>query len=134
MVGGQAFVVADAASASADPREGPFDDPSAGQDDEALGAVAAFHDLDGEVPALSRPGHELAGVSAVGPHPCDVVVDLLQPGDKRPGAVTVLDTGCGHQDDQHQAERIDGEMPLALVHLLARIPPPAADGDGLGSP
>ena len=73
MVGGEAFVVADAAPVSADPGQRPFDDPASGQHNESGYVVTAFDDLDGQVKRGAGPVQELAGVAAVGPDEPDPV-------------------------------------------------------------
>ena len=67
VVFGQAFVVADGASAAGDPGDGPLDDPAAGQHLEGVQVIRPFHDLKFQLRLELGlgPGHQLPGVAAV---------------------------------------------------------------------
>ncbi len=80
------------------------------------------------------PGHELAGVGAVGPDPGDGFVPGAQEGQGRAGTVTVLDVGGGHDHDQQQPDRVHHDMAFAAGDFLARIESAAAGADGFGGP
>ncbi len=100
MVGWQAFVVAHAAPAPADPGQGAFDDPAAGQDGEAAGVVGAFDDGDGQGERGQGPFDEQAGVAAVGPYEADVLAAVVQELQQWLGGVAVGDAGGGDQAGQ----------------------------------
>ena len=72
VAGGEAFVVADSAAVLANPGEGSFYDPAAGQDLEGV-RVAPGDDLDSHLPGCC-PGAELAGVDGIGPDQADAAV------------------------------------------------------------
>jgi hypothetical protein len=65
VAGGQVLIIADGAAVLADPGEGPFDDPAAGQDLEGV-PVAFGDDLECHLQGLGPRG-ELAGVSGISP-------------------------------------------------------------------
>ena len=127
MAGGQVLVVADGAAVFADPGEGPFDDPAAGQDLEDV-PVTLGHDLDGDLHG-GGPGGQLAGgVSGIGPDQDDFGAGAVQVPQQGPGAVAVLD-GCGGDDHgQEQAAGVYGDGPFTAVDFLGVVPAPAAFG------
>ena len=119
----EAFPVLGQSSAAAEPNECAFDDPAFGQRDEACGLTRSLDDLD--VDARQNPfdrALELRPlVTAVG-----IELDQERKGaeqarhQQRP-AVAVLDVG-GVDDGVHQqALRIDEDVPLLALDLLARI-------------
>lgn len=71
MVLGKAFVVAHASSVSVFQASVRSNDPTARQDLEAGGVVAAFDDLHHDLVGGFGPGEEFAGVVAVGPGQLD---------------------------------------------------------------
>jgi len=94
--------------------------------------VGAFHDLEGELQGGRGPGDQLAGVAAVGPCEPDLGERLLQVPQQWPGRVAVLDAGGGDQHGQQQADRVDGDVPLAAVDLLPGVVAAAGSGGLLG--
>ena len=83
--------------------------------------IGALDDLEGELEAGFGPGDELAGVAAVGPGQLHRGEGAAQVPQQRPGGVAVLDAGGGDQHGQQQPDRVDGDVPLAAVDLLARV-------------
>jgi hypothetical protein len=101
VVVGAAFVVAGAASASADPGEGAFDDPAAGQDVEAVASAGvrggAWDDLEGDVEDVRGGRDETFDVVAlVGPDVADSTVG--GGAEQGGGGVLVGDVGGSHHD------------------------------------
>jgi hypothetical protein len=110
-------------SASAEPGEGSLDDPAFGQDNEALGLIGALDDLD--VDALENgPQCVLeccALISAISVELQKEGVETEQRRHQEHAAVAILDV-CGVHDSVHQeALRIDENVPLLALDLLARI-------------
>ena len=134
MVCWQAFVVADGAAAPGDPRQGPLDDPAAGQHLEGVQVIGPLDDFQRQLRLELGlgPGDELAGVSAVGPGEPDRGECFPQVPQQRPGSVAVLDAGGGDQHGQQQPDGVDSDVPLAAVDLLARVVAAAGLPDGLG--
>jgi len=109
-------------AAAADPGQGALDDPAFGENDEAM-QVVALHDLDGpgagpcENPRQLRP--LIVGIGE----------DALDEGEQaartaiqdQAGAVAILDVGRVDNDIQQQAERVDEDVALAPLDLLARV-------------
>jgi hypothetical protein len=67
VVVGPGLVVADAAAVLGDPGVAVFDDPTAGQDSEPAGVVAAFDHLNSQCQNMFRLCNEPFGIAAVGP-------------------------------------------------------------------
>src|SRR5512134_463923 len=116
------FDVFGEASAAVEPTEGAFDDPALRQDDEALGSVRSFDDLQrcagGLADGACRVGALIGAVGDDALQEREQPADLLQYGQ---AAVPVLDVGRKDGHPQHQAERIHDRMALAPLDLLAGI-------------
>lgn len=117
-----ALEIAREASIAADPRQGSFDDPTFGQDDEAVQLVA----LDD----LQRPGAALRDgsgrihvlVAGIGEDALDEREEAARAWiENEPRDVAILHVGSVDDDIQQEAERIDENVPLAARDLLARI-------------
>lgn len=117
-----ALEVAREASMVTDPRQGSFDDPTFGQDDEAVQLVA----LDD----LQLPGAALCGgssrfhalVAGISEDALDEREEAARARvENEPRAVAILHVGRMDDDIQQEAERVDENMPLAARDLLARI-------------
>lgn len=91
---GSPFEVFSEAPIAAQPGESPFHHPTPGQDDEALGGVGSFDDLQGPIAHGGQGGLQLvARVAAIGkdmPQPRERGADRSQ---YRRSAITVLDIG-----------------------------------------
>jgi hypothetical protein len=118
---GVALEVAGETTVAADPGEGAFDDPSFGQDDEAM-RLGALDDLQlpGAGPGDDR-GHLRPLIAAVGIDDLDEGKQAAGPTQQQIRAVAILHTGRMDHDVQEEAERIDEDMPLAARDLLARV-------------
>src|SRR4051794_8375880 len=96
-------------------------DPALGQRHEALGVVAA----DDLQPPAAGPGHRLRGrLAAVGAVGEDHLDEREQPprrAQQRDGAVPVLDVGGMDRGAQEKAQRVDQDVPLLALDLLARV-------------
>jgi hypothetical protein len=107
---------------AADPGEGAFDDPSLGENDEAMQLVA-FDDFEGPGSGPDEGGSQLWSL-VVG-----IGKDDLDEGKQAAGstvedqrrAVAVLHVGRMHNDVQQEPERVDENVPLAALDLLARV-------------
>ena len=117
-----ALEVARKAAVVTDPCEGSLDDPTLGQDDEAMQLVA----LDD----LQLPGAGLGNgrgclrslVAGIGEDALDEREEAARALVKHePRAVAVLHVGRMDDDVQQETERVDENVPLAARDLLARI-------------
>ena len=106
---------------STDPGEGALDDPAVRKKFEANGIVRPLHDVEHPASQLFCPADEFPRVSAVGP-------DALQPRKQSPqfaqhefGTIAILHIGRMHHDGQDQPQRVDDDVPLATLDLLARV-------------
>lgn len=118
---GVALEVAGEATVAGDPGEAAFDDPTLGQDDEAM-QLGAFHDL--ELPTAGPGdggGHFRPLVTAIGEDRLDEREQAAGPAQQQIGAVAILHVGRVDHDVQEQAERVDENVPFAARDLLARI-------------
>jgi hypothetical protein len=121
--GGEVLKILGEAAASIEPCESSLDDPPARQDFEPFGCVRALHDRDG------KPGQGLrqrvtefrALISAVGE---EFLKERIKPEhglqDICP-SVTVLDVRRMNDRVQQQSYRIDQDVPLLSLDLLARV-------------
>lgn len=114
----------------ADPGERALDNPSLGQDDEAMRLVS-FDDLQLPSAGLGDGSGRLGSLIA------SIGEDALDEGEQssstpiedQPGAVAILQIGAVDDNVQQKAERVDENMPLATrdlsatssLSLLARI-------------
>jgi hypothetical protein len=117
-----ALEVARQATVSADPCESALDDPTFGENDEAMQLIA-LDDLQrpgaGVCDRRGDPGSLIAGIGE----------DALDEGEEaaralvedKPRAVAILDIGRMDDDVQQEAERVNEDMPLAARNLLARV-------------
>lgn len=119
---GVALEIARQASVAADPGEGALDDPTLGEDDEAM----QFGSLDD----LQRPGAGLgygggerrALIAGVGEDALDEGEEAARAHvEDKPRAIAVLHCGGMNDDVQEEAERVDEDVSLAARDLLARI-------------
>jgi site-specific DNA recombinase len=114
-------------------RKDYFDDPSSGQQLEAVRGIRAPDDLQRPGAVRSKSGLQFAaGVAAIGE-------DVAQPGERmadrrqqRRRAVAILDVGCVHVGRDQQPVGIGQDMALAAFDLLAGVV--AARPAGLGRP
>ena len=109
-------------SASAEPREGSLDDPAFGQDNEAMG-IGAFDDF--EVHALQNTPQSVlkacALISAIGVELQKKGIETEQGCHQEHAAVAILDVGGMHDGVHQKALRVDENVALLTLDLLARI-------------
>ena len=121
---GASLEIARQAAIAADPRQGSFDDPALGQDNEFVQFVA----LDDLENPTAGAGSGLRGAWAL---IAGIGEDALDEGEEAAGApienqprpVAVLNIAGMNDDVQQKAECIDKDMALAPGDLLARIKP-----------
>src|SRR5258708_39521173 len=118
------FIVAHQPAALIEPGKRAFHDPPFAHQGKALGRLGSFDDFQVEFspgPQRLDPTEQLSGITAIGPddlQPTEVKPHLAQ---KLPRPVAVLDGGGSHAHPQQQSQRVDQQMPLAALDLLARI-------------
>ena len=119
----EAFPVLDQSSAAAEPSEGAFNDPALWQRDEACGVIRPLDDLDGD--ARQNPLHRALElrplIAAVGIELDQEWKSAEQARHQQRAAVAVLDVGGVHDGMHQQALRIDEDVPLLALDLLACI-------------
>ena len=120
-VDGQVLEVLGQPAATPEPGEGPLDDPSLGQRDEALGVAAA----DNLEPPAAGPGDARRGrstsIGAVGEDHLDEGKQPPRRTQQGHGTIPILDVGGLDRSAQEQAERVDQDVALLAFDLLARI-------------
>ena len=107
---------------AADPSQGALDDPAFGKNDEAMQLVT-LDDRDGPGSGLGEGRRQLRSLVA------GVGEDAFDEGEQaacaaiehQPSAIAVLDIGRVDDDVQQEAERVDEDVPLATLDLLARV-------------
>ena len=118
---GVTLEVAGQAAVAADPGKSTLDDPSLGQDDEAMG-IAALDDLQAPAAGLGDEfGHLWPLVAGVGKDAFDERKGSPCGAQQVARAVAILQIGRVDGDAQQEAKRIDEDVALAAGDLLARI-------------
>ncbi len=114
------FIVFAESSGPVEPGEGALDDPSFRQHLKGM-LFVPFDDLDGVIKHIAGPVDQLARVAAVGEDPGDRVEAAKQLHQHRPRPGSVLDAGRMDHHRQQVSLRIDREVPLSPLDLLARV-------------
>src|SRR5579871_3964915 len=70
---------------------------------------------------LPDPEDQLAGVTAIGPNELNRAIGLKKRCQQALSRIPILDVGAGDHYDQHQAQRVDDQVTLGTVDLLAGI-------------
>jgi hypothetical protein len=120
----QQLVIFTQASVAIEPAKSTFHNPTFGNDHTALERVGALRHVQADGasrPPRPDPVHQRTGIGPVGPEmpsPREpvpqAVQDLLR-------AITVLDTGGGHDHGQEQPEGVHEDVTLPPFDLLARV-------------
>ena len=109
--------------AAVEPCDGALNDPTLGFDDKAFSVISAFDDFDHQ--AAHRFGGAVAEyrprIGAVGEQLAQERELPEQSGQQQDTAVAILNIGGSHQRVQHQAQRVDQDMPLLTLDQLAGI-------------
>lgn len=120
---GQVFEVAGETTAAGDPRQRSFDDPTLGQNVEALAGVRALDDVEGPRAGVTEErGNAFTLVAAIGE-------DLRDEWEHRPrplvenqrGAIPILNVGGVNDHHRQQAERVDQDVVLDTLGLFAGV-------------
>ena len=77
----------------------------------------------GQAQGQADCGKMIAGVGAVREDDPQEAVERLQLGQNEDGAIAVLDVGRMNRDRQEKSKRVDRDMALAPLHLLAGVGP-----------
>ncbi len=88
--------------------------------------LRAFDDFNNPAIPANRPIHKLPGVTAVGPDDLKAPPSRTELFDQQLATVAVLDVGRVNDQRENQAERVNDDMALAPLGLLARIVPSVA--------
>ena len=116
---GIALEVASQAAVAADPCERPLDDPSFWQDLKS-GSIRSLDDL--QSPNAGAPYgqcHFGSSKSTVSRNTFDEREQSSRPTQQARSTVAVLNIGRMNDDVQQQAQRVDQDVPLATLDLLA---------------
>src|ERR1700704_1172900 len=113
------------AATAPEPRKSTFDDPSAGQNFEALRGVGTFDDFYRPfADALQRLAQFISGIATIGK-------DMAQPGIARAdrskdarGAIAILNAGFVHDEPDQIALGVGDDVALAALDLLACVKAP----------
>ena len=117
------FPVLGEPSAASEPCEGAFDHPSSRENFEAFRPIGALDDFGCQM----RQGLSLAGAELLSPITCigekylQKWIQAEQRREHENAAVTILDAGLMHDGVHQQALRIDENVPLLALDLLAGI-------------
>lgn len=105
------------------PRIGALDDPAPSDKLEAGLVVGALDNLQGHRLIGEFSGKLVAGIAAVGEDVGDEDEQPPRPADEIGGAVAILHAGRDHLDAQEEPDRVDDEVALDALDLLARVIP-----------
>jgi hypothetical protein len=95
--------------------------PSLGQDLEAPG-IGSLYDL--QLPRSGAPDHERhlsTGIATVSKDALDEWEQSSRPAQQLKCSITVLNIGGMNDDVQQETKRVDQDVPLATLDLLARV-------------
>ena len=95
--------------------------PSLGQDLEAPG-IGSLYDL--QLPRSGAPDHERhlsTGIATVSKDALDEWEQSSRPAQQLKCSITVLNIGGMNDDVQQETKRVDQDVPLATLNLLARV-------------
>ena len=117
----QLLVVLGQAAPSAEPAERSFNDPSAGEHDEAGGPgdTADNDQRQAKEEASDQDGDPV--IDAVGEHDLEPAVEVLDLLQQIPGAVSILNISGVDDDTEQETRGIDPDMALAAFDLLGGI-------------
>ena len=119
---GSVFVILSETAASAEPSEGPLDNPSFGQNLEADRLIGSFDDL--QLPGTERfngGSRDRPLITAIGK---DFLDERKQPAhdlEHEQAAIPILDAGGVNHDAHGQTQRVDQDMSLLSFDFLPRI-------------
>ena len=110
------------AATAADPGKRALDDPSFRENDEAMQFIA-LDDLQRPVSGLcDNRCHLRCLIAGVGEDPFDKGEQTASaPIEDQPSAIAILQVGGVDDHVQQEAERVDEDVPLATLDLLARV-------------
>lgn len=118
------FIVLREAVALVEPGKGSLDDPALSDHLESPGVIASLHDVEQPAAQHGDHGDKLPGVAAIGvytgqPGPFSALLRQQQE-----AAVAVLHRGRQHHHGKDEPERVDEQMALGPLDLLARVVAP----------
>lgn len=118
---GITFKIASQPAIAADPGEGPFDNPSLRQDFEASSS-GSLDDLQSPYSgACDHASHLLTSVAAVGEDKLDEREQSSRSAQQVESTIPVLNIGGMNNNVQQETQRVDQDVPLATLDLLARV-------------
>jgi hypothetical protein len=118
---GITFEVTSQAAIATDPGKRPFNNPTFRQDLKAS-RIGSLHDL--QLPCSGAPddeGHLLACISPISKDTLDERKQSACPTQERERPIPVLNISWMHDDAQQETQRVDQDVPLAALDLLARV-------------
>src|ERR1035438_3125076 len=117
----ESFVVATQPAIAPEPSKGSFHNPAPWQDFESTHIVRAFDNFKQATHVPFDPTDQLSSVATIGPDEPKSFVDPRETIQQLARAITVLHVGGQHHHHQHQPHRIDQEVSLTSVNLLAGV-------------
>ena len=119
---GEALIIAGEAPAAPDPADRPLDHPTSRQDLKAGRVVAALDNLQAPAPRLGKERVQArAFVGAIGPDQVEPGKELAQAGKHEQSPVAVLDVRRMDDGVQDETLRVDDDVALTTLDLLARV-------------
>ena len=129
--GNGGFEILGEASASAEPGEGSFHHPAAGQEFKPAGGVGALDDLNGPVADFGEATFEFgAGITAVSEHTPQPGIQGFYGFEHGGRPIAVLNAGMMNDGTDEVADCIRDDVALASLDLLSGIEPARAAGFG----
>jgi hypothetical protein len=112
------------AATATDPGEGALDDPAFGENDELMQLVA-LDDLERPGPGLCHGRGQLRSlIAGIGEDALDEREQAARASiEDQARAIAILHVSRVDDDVQQEAERVDKNVPLAALDLLARVVP-----------
>ena len=121
----QVFPVLGQSAAAVKPSEGSLDNPALWQNNKTLGLVGAFDDLDMNASQLAADGASeyRALIATVSVEFAQERIQAEQHRQQLGPAIAILPVGGQHNGLHQQTLRVDQDVPLLALDLLARVVP-----------
>src|SRR4051794_7073079 len=118
-------------SATVEPSDGPFHDPTFGLDSKAFAASKRLYDLDCQFRhcSASTITKDRPGIGAIGKQLAQERELAKQCGQQQDAAVAILNIGAGHQRVQHQPQGVDHHVTFFALDQLTAIKARRVDRD-----
>jgi hypothetical protein len=121
---GQILVIFGESAVAAEPPKCPLHNPPLRQQEEALGPLRPFDNVQADFPPGPQgphPGEEVPAIGLIGPDPPQARELGAEDAQERHGRIAVLHISRSDHHGEQQPEGIDEDMPLATIDMFGLI-------------